>query len=155
MRRTSPLKSGLASELANLPALDTTALKQRWRQVLKTDPPPRLSRPLLLRAVAHHLQEAVLGSLKPASRRFLDRTVYDLTTGKALKPPSPPFKPGTRLLREWHGQTYEVILLEDGVLFRGEHWRSLSEVARAITGTRWSGPRFFGLIASEVLHAPR
>jgi hypothetical protein len=67
--------------------------------------------------------------------------------GRVTAAPVRVLKPGTRLLREWQGVTHEVIVLEDGVLFRGKRHRSLSEVARAITGSRWSGPRFFGLRA--------
>ena len=73
--------------------------------------------------------------------------------GREIAAPAPAFKPGTRLLREWRGNTHEVILLEDGVLYDGTHFRSLSEVARTITGARWSGPRFFGLKGREGNHA--
>ncbi len=86
---------------------------------------------------------------------MLERAALDQAAGKAIALPTPAFKPGTCLLREWRGETHEVILLGDGVLYRGERRRSLSEVARAITGARWSGPRFFGLKGTEVSNATR
>jgi hypothetical protein len=94
------------------------------------------------------MQEQALGGLKPATRRFLEKTAE----GNASKQHIVPFisiKPGTRLLREWHGVTYEVVIKEDGVQCNGKHYRSLSEVARTITGARWSGPLFFGLKKQE------
>ena len=90
----------------------------------------------------------VLGGLDRATRRRLDRAAADLAAGRTPAPPGPKIKPGTRLLREWQGKVYEVIVLEEGVEYRGEAWLSLSAVAREITGTRWSGPRFFGLKGS-------
>jgi len=91
------------------------------------------------------MQEQVLGGLDRATRRKLERATVDLAAGKALARPVPKSQPGTRLLREWQGVVHEVIVLEHSVLYRGKNWPSLSAVARAITGARWSGPRFFGL----------
>jgi len=104
-----------------------------------------MSRQLLLRALAYRLQEQALGGLDRATRRRLDRAAADLAAGRPLAAPAPKIKPGTRLLREWQGVVHEVIVLEGGLQYRGETWPSLSAVAREITGTRWSGPRFFGL----------
>jgi hypothetical protein len=104
-----------------------------------------MSRLLLLRALAYRIQEQALGGLDRATRRRLDRAARDLAAGRAVARLVPKIKPGTRLLREWQGVVHEVIVLERGVQYRGETWPSLSAVAREITGTRWSGPRFFGL----------
>ena len=104
-----------------------------------------MSRQLLLRALAYRLQEQALGGLDRATRRRLDRAAADLAAGRPLATSAPKIKPGTRLLRKWQGVVHEVIVLEGGVQYRGETWPSLSAVAREITGTRWSGPRFFGL----------
>ena len=153
-KRPKPQRDGLVQELADLPNHSTNQLKARWRQITGQEPPTRISQGLLLRAVAYHRQEQVLGGLKPATIRLLERAASDQATGKATCLP-PNFKTGTRLLREWHGQTHEVILQENGVTYGGQHWRSLSEVARAITGARWSGPRFFGLKGKELRHAAR
>ena len=114
----------------------------------------RLKSVLTLRCYAHQSESApalrsneVFGShrLKPGTRRRLARAAEDLAAGKAPSVPKSAIKPGTRLLREWQGVMHEVIVLEDGVQYRGRTWRSLSAVAREITGTRWSGPLFFGL----------
>jgi hypothetical protein len=102
-----------------------------------------------MHAIAHRMQEQELGGLKPATRRFLEKTAEDHAPRQQMLPVIH-MKPGTRLLREWHGVTYEVIIMEGGVQCHGKPYRSLSEVARAITGTRWSGPLFFGLKKQEV-----
>ncbi len=135
----------LASELAGLPGLDRTGLVEQWRNLYGTEPPAYISRSLLIRAIAYRLQENALGGLKPSTRRFLAQVAENAFAGR--QPPISPstIKPGTRLLREWHGVTHEVIVREDSVTYAGKNYRSLSEVARTITGARWSGPRFFGL----------
>lgn len=134
----------LADELAALPDLPLDALKRRWRDLYGAQPPSRLGQTLMVRAITYRLQEQALGGLKPAARRRLSRVAEVIHSGRA---PSAPIalKPGTRLLREWQGVTHEVILVEEGVQYRGKVWASLSAVAREITGTRWSGPLFFGL----------
>src|SRR6185437_16074609 len=101
---------------------------------------------LLIRAIAYRLQERAYGGLKPATRRWLARVADHVCAGRAIAAaPAHRIKAGTRLLREWRGVVHEVIVLEEGVLFRGDRYRSLSEVVRVITGSRRSGPLFFGL----------
>jgi hypothetical protein len=102
-----------------------------------------------MRSIAHRIQEKALGGLKPAIRRFLKKAAKDNISRLQLSS-FISVKPDTRLLREWHGETYEVIIMEDCVCCNGKRYRSLSEVARAITGTQWSGPTFFGLKKKEV-----
>lgn len=104
-----------------------------------------MSRRLLILAVAYRMQEQALGGLDRGTRRRLDRLTADVAAGRPFATPAIKIKPGTRLLREWHGVVHEVIAAEDGVQYRGKTWPSLSAVAREITGARWSGPRFFGL----------
>ncbi len=104
-----------------------------------------MSRVLLVRALAYRMQEQALGGLDRATRRRLERATENVAAGRTPAPTGPKIKPGTRLLREWQGKVHEVIVLEEGVEYRGDSWPSLSAVAREITGTRWSGPRFFGL----------
>ena len=135
----------LANELAGLSQLDTSVLKERWWKLYGTEPPHRLSHRLLAYAVAYRMQEKALGGLKHATRRLLTRVAEEAASGDVTVRPVSKARPGTRLLREWHGTTHEVILLDDGVLFRGKCHRSLSEVAHVITGSRRSGPVFFGL----------
>ena len=142
-------KKKLASELAGLPALDRRELVEKWQSLYGSEPPAGISNKFLIRAIAHRLQEQVWGGLKPATRRFLEKAAQDNAPRQQILP-TISIKPGTRLLREWHGVTYEVLIMENGVQCNGKRYRSLSEVARAITGTRWSGPLFFGLKKQEV-----
>ena len=131
--------------IAELERLDLPGLKTRWGEAFGRAPPRHIRRGLLVRGLAYCIQEKAQGGLKPAVRRRLAKAAAELSAGRAPPAPSPTIKPGTRLLREWQGVVHEVIVLKDGVDYRGKSWRSLSAVAREITGTRWSGPRFFGL----------
>lgn len=142
-------KKKLTSELADLIALDRRGLVEKWQRLYGSEPPAGISNKFLICAIAHHMQEQVWGGLKPATRHFLEKTAQDNTSRQQILP-ALSIKPGTRLLREWHGVTYEVIIMEDGVQCNGKRYHSLSEVARAITGARWSGPLFFGLKKQEV-----
>jgi Protein of unknown function (DUF2924) len=128
--------------LAKLPDLDHAALKKGWSELHETEVPRGMSRHLLRHAIAYRLQEKILGGLRPATRRYLKQMMLD---DKEAIRPGRVVRPGTRLLREWHGVTYEVIVLDQGVMFQGRRHRSLSQVAREITGVKWSGPAFFGL----------
>lgn len=119
-------------------------MKQLWQELFGQDPPHKLGRKLMMLAIAYKLQEQAIGGLKPSVVRQFARAAECVAAGKPLAAPAS-VKPGTRLLREWQGSTHEVIVLDNGVRYQGKIWRSLSEVARAITGARWSGPRFFGL----------
>src|SRR6202011_1702132 len=103
-------------------------------------------RDLLTRGIAYKLQERAYGGLSTAIARKLERASAD-PLGRGAAKPTPPIslKPGTRLVREWRGVTNTVLIHADGIEWRGERYRSLSVVARKITGARWSGPRFFGL----------
>jgi hypothetical protein len=143
-------RGSLASDLARLPDLDRLTLMEQWRKLYRTEPPARIGNNFLISAIACRLQEQALGGLKPSTQRYLAGIAGDASgsTGpneKKVTAPPTVLKPGARLLREWHGITHEVVVLEDGVMFKGKRYRSLSEVARTITGTRWSGPLFFGV----------
>src|SRR5262249_9015914 len=136
--------------LARLPELDLGELRQKWRALYKTEPSPRLSRELLLRAVAYRMQELALGGLRPERQRQLRPFAAPLkANGAARTTPAPRPPAGPRLVREWQGRTYEVLVRDDGFSWQGGHYRSLSAVARTITGTAWSGPLFFGLKESR------
>ncbi len=136
----------LSGELAALPALRPEQLKEQWRTLYGIEPPPRISEDLLRRAIAYRLQEHVVGGLKASTRRLLQRVAEDARRSKSATP-ARKLRPGAVLIREWRGTSHQVTVLEDGLLFRGKRHRSLSEVARKITGNRWSGPLFFGLKA--------
>jgi Protein of unknown function (DUF2924) len=132
--------------LSRLPKLDIRELREEWRGLYKTDASPHLSRDLLIRAVAYRTQEIALGGLRPEPQRQLRQIAQQLKqTGEAAIRLRPQLKPGARLMREWQGRTYEVVVLDDGFSWQGTHYRSLSAIARKITGTAWSGPLFFGL----------
>jgi len=136
--------------LARLPELDLGELRQQWRALYKTEPSPHLSRELLLRAVAYRMQELALGGVRPERQRQLRQFAEQLKASRATRiRPRPELQPGTRLVREWQGRTYEVLVRDDGFSWLGAHYRSLSAAARTITGTAWSGPLFFGLKESR------
>lgn len=157
MKRKSSKTLSWEKELDALNRLDTGALKERWRALYRSAPPTRISSALLLDALAYRVQERALGGLKPCTRRLLERIAEDRGGWRPAPSSATKARPGTVLIREWHGVSHRVTVLADGVLLRGKHYRSLSEAARKITGTRWSGPRFFGLRlpARENDHAAR
>jgi hypothetical protein len=132
----------LAEHLQTLPGLSRQDLRARWEALYGRAPPPRISRSLMIRAAAYKMQERAYGGLSAATRRAL---AGERPAPAAMAPREA--RPGTVLLREWHGSTHHVTIIEDGVVYRGKRYRSLSEVARLITGSRWSGPTFFGLNA--------
>jgi hypothetical protein len=132
--------------LARLPELALSELRQQWRALYKSDASPHLSRELLLRAVAYRIQEIAFGGLRPERQRQLRHVAQQFNeTGEIKRRARPELKSGTRLLREWRGRTYEVLVLDGGFSWQDTHYASLSAVARKITGTPWSGPLFFGL----------
>ena len=136
----------LAEALAPLPTASRADQHEDWRRLYRTEPAARLGRELLIAAIAYRLQEQALGGLKPGSQRRLRGIAEQVSRGEEPALGAVPrLKPGTRLLREWQGRTHEVLVGEDGFEWRQQHYRSLSQIARAITGTRWSGPVFFGL----------
>jgi hypothetical protein len=144
----------LADEIAALSEATPADLKSRWRALYGTEPPPRISRDLLIRALAYRIQEQVLGGLKPSTRRLLTKVAADASARRPIQvAPAPTLTPGTVLLRDWHGTQHQVIVREDGVEFQGKQYKSLSQVARRITGTKWSGPLFFGLRTDRQEHA--
>jgi hypothetical protein len=138
---TASMTDDVARELAALTEMDRAALLQRWRRAFGREAPPRLSRTLMEKAIAYDLQVKAFGGLPARTRRALRAAAKADGRSSLSKLPSR----GTRLIREWHGTVHEIEVLEDGYLWRGVRHRSLSAIARAITGTKWSGPRFFGL----------
>jgi hypothetical protein len=146
MSRAIPNATAYREALARLPELDLGELRQQWLTLYKAEASPHLSRELLLRAVAYRIQEVTLGGLRPERQRQLLRIAQQFKqTGAANTLPRHELKPGTRLVREWQGRTYEVLVLDGGFSWQDTHHRSLSALARKITGTAWSGPLFFGL----------
>jgi hypothetical protein len=127
---------------------DTAQLREKWAALYGLPPTPRISRELLIRGVAYRIQEDAYGGISKLTRNQLERLARDLSRGGSIPSSSSQIaKSGTRLLREWKGKVHEVTVTDEGYQWRGNSYRSLSEIARAITGTRWSGPRFFGVEA--------
>ncbi len=147
-QRPDGLGSGddIAAKLRELEQMDHAALRAEWRRLYRAHPPKRVARDLLLLAVAWKIQEQAYGGLGAATRRRvadLAKTLErdgDVTRNRVAR-----LKPGAKLVREWRGETHTVIVREDGFEWQGRPWRSLSVIAREITGGHWSGPRFFGL----------
>ena len=143
-----PDREKIDDEIARLRDLDVKALRAQWHNVLGRPAPPHLPRHLLLRIVAYRLQADRLGDLDPQSKRALDgaespeKARQNATT---LAERQTELKAGTILGREWNGRMHRVSVLADGFAYDGKTYSSLSKIAFAITGTRWNGPRFFGL----------
>jgi len=135
----------LAREITRLLTLEAPALRERWASIFGDDPSPNLRRALLLRAIAYRLQEKASARLKPSTQRLLDRIADNRSRDAPQSTPQRRASAGTVLIREWRGVSHRVTVLDHEVVYRDRRYRSLSEVARAITGSRWSGPLFFGL----------
>ena len=138
--------SELNRQLGALNTLDTKTLRKLWQRCHGRLVPPALSRDLIIRMIAFKLQEKALGGLSAAMKRKLRLLATQLDAGKLQGGSGTiSLKPGTKLIRSWHGETFEVLVLEKGFEMKGKRYSSLSKIASEITGTKWSGPRFFGL----------
>jgi len=156
------MPTSLAIKLTELETMTKEALRSEWRRLFRAQP-PSISRDLLMRAIGHRYQELEHGGLSKGAARKL-RTVAGAaaeaasakdaaTSGdsdsaranRRSQSPRPTLLPGARLIREWHGKTHSVTVTDAGFDYAGRSYRSLTEIAREITGTHWSGPRFFGL----------
>ena len=139
-------------EIAGLGDLARPALVALWQRHYRRDPPKGTSRRLLVLAIGYAMQAKRYGGLRPGLERRLKRIAEGgVDSTSADRQSGPQLKAGVRLIREWHGVTHVVEVTEDGFLWNGERHRSLSAIARAITGARWSGPRFFGTTSKGVL----
>ena len=140
----------LENEIAQLRGFDLGNLRARWHTVFRRRAPPHLPRHLLFRILAYRLQADRLGDLDADSRRLLDRIGSEPLNGidrliADLNRSKTELRLGALLTREWNGRLQRVRVLADGFSWNGNTYRSLSKVAFAITGSRWNGPRFFGL----------
>jgi len=137
---------GLAGALDAISLLDPRELNSRWKALYGSEPPDRLRRSVMIQALAYRPQERALGGLKPATRRLLHSVAVGAETRRQTVVESKRHvKAGAVLIREWHGTKHQVTALKDGFMFRGKRFQSLSKITGEITGTRWSGPLFFGL----------
>ena len=139
--------SNIPKALDSLPRLSHAQLGSLWAEAFGRALEFPLKKDMLIRCLAYRLQEQVHGGLRPATVKRLEHLLRGLVEGDRtpVSIQAPRFKPGTRLMREWQGKIFEVTVLDQGYAYRGECYASLSEIARTITGARWSGPRFFGL----------
>lgn len=143
-----PDRNTLDVEVARLRDLDAQALRYRWQTVFNRPAPHHLPRHLLFRLLAYRLQADQLGALDGESRRLLNSSTSPEHAGQravALRSKTSELRPGTMLGREWSGRMHRVAVLADGFAWNGKSYPSLSNIAFAITGNRWNGPRFFGL----------
>jgi hypothetical protein len=139
MRRGGREPAAIAAEIDRIRSLRLDALRRQWRLVFGRVPPAGLSKDLLGRMIAARLQERAFGGLDRDSLRFLE------SLARHQRPPRRQLKPGTVLVREYQGRRHIVTTVRDGFDWQGTTYPSLSAIARAITGTAWSGPRFFAL----------
>ncbi|WP_221794092.1 DUF2924 domain-containing protein [Aquisediminimonas sediminicola] len=148
--------STLDEQLAALTTLSTMLLRAEWLRLHKV-PAPAMTNDLLRRGIAHRLQERAKGGMPSGTVRELGRLCRHYARTGAVEAAQPSrIKPGTRLVRGWGGESHHVVVLETGYLYRDQNYTSLSQIAAGITGAKWSGPRFFGLIKRkmvEVAHA--
>jgi hypothetical protein len=132
--------------LATLPKLSKTALRKLWKELFNVPPPPQLRRLLMIPILAYRLQEQAFGSLRAASRGRLCQLARAFENNSDAAVSSiPSIRPGTRLVRQWRDQVHLVNVETNGYEYQGARYQSLSEIARLITGTHWSGPLFFGI----------
>lgn len=141
------MTSTVMAQVAALPRQDTESLKKLWRDLFGSPPPP-YNKAFLVKRLGYRLQELAFGGLSGATEERLAALARDGThadpTRMKRKPIARPVA-GTRLIREWQGVEHQVTVLDDGFEYQGRRYQSLSVIARTITGTRWSGPVFFGI----------
>ena len=140
---------GLDERLASIAAMVPKDLRAEWERMYRSPPPPGFGPDLLARALAYAVQEKARGGLASSITQEVRRGVADLAATSMLPDRAPPLRSGTRLTREWHGRTHHVHVVERGFEYRDKSYRSLTAIAREITGARWSGPRFFGLAGAR------
>ena len=149
MQQTAPAQPAdpaVEDELDRLVTMPITKLRVRYREVFRTEPPKAFGPDLLRRSIAHRIQEKAYGGLSRPTERLLDQMMKAYAAkpnGKIVMPRR--IKPGSVLVREWKSKSHRVTVLADGFVYDGDTYSNLSEIAVLITGTRWNGPRFFGL----------
>ncbi len=145
------ISPSMEGEIAHLRDLDIKGLRARWRSVFRREPPAHLPRHLVFAVLTYRIQADQLGDIAPDTARLLTEIA---TSGASLETARltsefdrrrTELKPGTVLMREWNGQRHRVMVVNEGFAWNGQNYDSLSKIAFAITGTKWNGPRFFGL----------
>jgi Protein of unknown function (DUF2924) len=140
------MSNEISTKLDELPRLRTAKLRVLWQELFEKPVHPKLRREMMIPILAYRIQEKAYGGLKPSTRKRLEKLAQELKRDPKAQPQThQQIKTGTKLLRQWRGETHNVIVVDEGFDYRNKRYRSLSEIARQITGTRWSGPSFFGL----------
>lgn len=151
MPRPPPDQKAIEEEVAALGDLDLHALRKRWHQLFGNPPPKSLRRAFLVKSCAYQIQVNAYGGLSASTKRRLREIAAAARTGSTDGVlAAPRIKPGTQLIRSWRDKTHIVTVLDDGFEWNGARHRSLSAVAKAITGTNWNGYSFFGLKRAPV-----
>ena len=132
--------AAIEAEVDHVRSLGIDALRQRWRSTFGATPPPGLTKDIMSRMIAYRIQEEAFGGLDRKIVKLLER----LANGDKSREFDRRLKPGTVLIREYNGERHTVTVVPDGFLWKEKAWSSLSTIAKAITGTNWNGPRFFG-----------
>jgi hypothetical protein len=145
------LSDSVTARVLALPNCSYRELGEQWRAVWGSDPPRKASREFLIRAAAYGIQAQAFGGLDTKTRQLLQKAKQ--SDGERPKPRRSRLSKGSKLFREWHGETHEVLVLDKGFAWRDVTYRSLSAIARAITGAHWNGWAFFGL-KSRTKEAP-
>ena len=136
----------LEAEIARLRDLGLPELRAVWQKYYGTSAPKTLRRKILILSIAWRIQADALGGLKPATRKYLRRVAEAIRAGTNPRPMSSiRIKSGTKLIRVWQDRTHTITALDNGFEWQGRRYRSLSQIARTITGTRWNGLVFFGV----------
>ena len=141
------MRANISGQIAKLPALSRWQLLDMWQKLYRRTASNGIRRERMVPFLAYRIQENAYGGLKPSTRsepRRIARSLVRSTASSELIL-RPRIKLGTRILRQWRGETHEVVVTSSGYEYRSASYASLSEIARQITGTRWSGPAFFGL----------
>jgi hypothetical protein len=141
------MEAAISKQIAQLYGLSRKELLDMWQELYRRAAPDGIRRELMVPFLAYRIQENAYGGLKPATRAELRRIARSLerSTASPELRIQPKIKSGTTILRQWRRETHEVLVTESGYEYRGASFKSLSQIARAITGTKWSGPLFFGL----------
>ena len=141
--------AAIEAEVERLRSMPIVELRALWRAKFKSEPPKAFGPDLLRRSIAYKIQENAYGGLDQPTARLLKQLMeqFAKTNGRIVLPRR--IKPGAVLIREWKGERHQVTVLEDGFSYQGKSYESLSQIARLITGTRWNGPKFFGLRADK------
>jgi hypothetical protein len=135
----------ISAAIAQLPAMDRAALLKVWTKTFPTPPPPKLRKELMVPILAYRLQEAQFGGLSHSARMRLETLIAKNRGAPVrLRATQKPAETTSKLIRSWRGEIHEVLVTDSGFIYRGEHFRKLSPIAKRITGTQWSGPAFFG-----------